>query len=139
MEDIKISMKSLKNNRTQGPGRIKLFQILNDIFQRVVDTRNEISKEWKQAFLTSLFNRRKCENYIGTIGRLYAKVLKNKLEDNIKNLIGEDHAGFIAAKSCIDHIYSLIRETSKNQPIHCAFIDLKKHSIEFQKLEYAAQ
>ena len=92
----------------------------------------------KKAYLTSIFkkgSRKDCENYrgisvIATMGRLYGKILQNKLEENIRGKIGEEQAGFTAGKSCVDHIYTLQqlieKKTTKNREVHLTFVDLRK-------------
>lgn len=40
-------------------------------------------------------------------GRLYGKIFREKIEQTIKDKIGEDLASFTAGRSCKDHIYIL--------------------------------
>lgn len=147
IEDIRKAIKTIKNKKAGGPGDIapelikcgteKLFRIIHGMFGKAINGHN-IPDEWKEAQLTSIFkkgDRRQCDNYrgisvIATMGRLYGRVLRDKLEQNIQGKIGEEQAGFTAGRSCIDHIYTiqqlLEKKKAKNKPVHLAFIDLKK-------------
>jgi len=147
MKELREAIKTIKNNKSAGPGGIapelikygseKLFRIILQMLQKAINGE-ELPTEWTSAYITSIFkkgDRRKCENYrgisvISSFGRLYGKVIKNKLEENIKDKIGDDQAGFTAGRSCIDQIYTvqqvIEKKRAKNRAIHCAFIDLKK-------------
>lgn len=147
LTEIRQAVKSLKNKKAAGPGGIapelikygseKLFRMTQTMFQTAIDGE-EIPMEWKQAYITSIYkkgDRKTCENYrgisvIAMIGRLYGRVLKNIMEEQIKGKIGEDQAGFTAGRSTIDHIYTIQqlieKKKAKNRAVHLAFIDLKK-------------
>ncbi|XP_044757820.1 uncharacterized protein LOC123315973 [Coccinella septempunctata] len=59
------------------------------------------------------------------MGRMYGRLLKGRLEENIKTKIGEDQAGFTAGRSCQDHIYT-IQQLVEKRAVHIAFEDLQK-------------
>ena len=64
------------------------------------------------------------------MGKLYGRVLRNKIEENIEGKIGEEQAGFTAGRSCVDQIYTIQqiieKKKAKNREVHLAFIDLRK-------------
>ncbi|XP_060524515.1 uncharacterized protein LOC132700934 [Cylas formicarius] len=111
--------------------------------QKDIDLSLEESNKWRTTtkrvdnciYDIDILKRRPCENYkgisvISSMGRLYGKLVKAKLEIEIKGKIGEEQTGFTAGRSCIDHIYSLQqmieKKMAKNRAVHLAFIDLKK-------------
>lgn len=146
-ELVQKAIKTLKNNKSSGPGGInpelvkhgpeKLVRIITTLFNKIIN-EEEPPREWKTANMTSIFkkgNREKCENYRGiavlpTMARLYGKILKTKLEEDIEDKIGYEQAGFTAGKSCMDHIYTLQqvidKKRAKNRSVHLAFVDLRK-------------
>lgn len=147
LEEVRKAAKSMKNNKSAGPGGIApefikygtemLYRMLQQMFEKVLNG-NDVPGEWKEANLTSIFKKgeiNKCDNYrgisvIATLGRLYARIIRNKLEENIQGKIGEEQACFTAGKSCTDQIYTvqqfLQKKKAKNKEIHLAFIDLKQ-------------
>ena len=118
-------------------GTEKLMRMIGRMFKKVINGK-DLPAEWKEARITSIFkkgNRKDCENYrgisvIATMGRLYGRVLRNKIEENIERKIGEEQACFTARRSCVDQIYTIQqiieKKNMKNREVHLAFIDLRK-------------
>ncbi|KAF2883705.1 hypothetical protein ILUMI_22473 [Ignelater luminosus] len=81
--------------------------MIRNMFQKAMNGKKP-PNEWTRAYSTSIFkrgDRKKAENYRGisvlsTLGRIYSRVVRNKLEEAIEGKIGED-------QSCIDHIYTV--------------------------------
>jgi hypothetical protein len=80
-------------------------------------------------------DRKDVQNYRGlsinsVFSRLYTKVIKNKLERELKDLIGEDQSGIRAGRSCVDNLFvvqQLIeKRTSVGEETHLALIGLEK-------------
>lgn len=147
LDEVTRNIERIKNNKSAGPGGIapelikygseKLFRMIHRMFQRALN-EDQLPKEWTEAYIVSIFkkgDRRRCENYRGvsvlsSMGRLYGKIVKEKLEEQLIDKISDDQAGFSAGRSCIDHIYTLQqlieKKMAKNRAVHLAFIDLKK-------------
>jgi hypothetical protein len=75
------------------------------------------------------------ENYRGItvlniFSRLYGKIIKHFLEQEFSQLEIEEHTGFRAGHSTVDHIFCLRQLVEKkmavNQPLHLLFVDLEK-------------
>jgi hypothetical protein len=66
----------------------------------------------------------------GAFIRLYTKILKNKLEEEIKDHIGDVQSRFRAGRSCVDNLFVLQQLTEKQATVgeetHLALIDLEK-------------
>ncbi|KAB0797297.1 hypothetical protein PPYR_08291 [Photinus pyralis] len=85
--------------------------MIRSMFQQIVNGE-QMPDEWKQAHITSIFkkgNRKTCENYrvisvIATMGRVYGKPIRNKIEENIEGEMGEKQAGFTVGRSIMDYI-----------------------------------
>lgn len=144
--EIEKSIKKMKNGKSPGPGGLpiellkhapdSLIDILQVIFNKCLIGGEEPPKEWKLAHLTSIHkkgSKKECKNYrgisvIATVGRLYGRILKERLEDNIT--IEEEQSGFTAGRSCVDNIFSIKQTIEKlktrNREIHLIFIDLEK-------------
>ena len=62
--------------------------------------------------------------------RLYGKIIKHFLEQEFSQIETEEHAGFRAGRSTIDHIFSLKQLIEKklaaDQPLHLLFVDLEQ-------------
>jgi hypothetical protein len=67
---------------------------------------------------------------LNIFSRLYGKIIKHFLEQEFSQIETEEHAGFRAGQSTIDHIFCLRQLIEKkmavNQPIHLLFVDLEK-------------
>jgi retron-type reverse transcriptase len=75
------------------------------------------------------------QNYRGlsinsVFSRLYTKVIKNKLEREVKDLIDEHQSGFRAGRSCVDNLFVLQqlieKQTFVGKETHLASIDIEK-------------
>lgn len=52
------------------------------------------------------------------MGRIYGKIIENKIETSLQNKIGEEHVGFTVGKSCKDDIYTLQQFMEKERTKH---------------------
>lgn len=87
------------------------FWTTNLIFNGFFKYKNEPQPFKKKYSHLKERDRRNCENYRGlgilpSIGRLYGKIIQNKIENRIKNKIGDNQACFTAGRSCMHHIYT---------------------------------
>lgn len=137
----------MKSNKAPGPGDIpaellkygpyKLHQMLKHMFSRCMNGENP-PQEWRTSYLTPIHKKGSRDNetnyrgiaVIGSIGRLYSKIIRNKIEEEIKGKIGEEQCGFTAGRSVIDNIFTLKqlieKRTRRGREVHLGFIDLQK-------------
>jgi hypothetical protein len=147
MVDIEIAIKSLKNGKSPGPGMITnelvkagpqslMVRIMNLFNTCIINKRTP--QEWKISHIVSIYkkgDRKDVQNYRGlsinsVFSRLYIKVINNKSERKVKDLIGEDQSGFRAGRSCVDNLFVLQqliqKRTSVGEETQLALIDLEK-------------
>ncbi|UYV63334.1 hypothetical protein LAZ67_2003768 [Cordylochernes scorpioides] len=127
---------------------------LKDIFNRILRT-SEFPTTWLKSVIQPIFKNGDPDdpsNYRGiallsNIAKLFTSILKSRLGSWIerRNIVPENQAGFRAAHSCQDHIFtllSLIQMTlsRKRRKCYMFFVDLKKafdtvpHSLLWRKL-----
>src|SRR5215469_12076503 len=80
-------------------------------------------------------NKRKCENYRGitllpTAYKLFANIIKNRLNEHLEDKIVEEQCGFRQGRSCTDVIFTVQQIIAKrkehNLPLFLLFIDYEK-------------
>jgi len=142
-----MTVKSLKSNTSCGVGGVpaellksgteKLHELLRQIFQRCLNG-DEIPSDWKIGHISAIYRKGKedgYENYRGIkvlniFSRLYGKIIRHFLEQEVSQRETEEQAGFRAGRSTIDHILCLRQLIEKkmavNQPLHLLYVDLEK-------------
>lgn len=146
-KEVEEVCKSLKKNKAPGPGNIpaelikygttKLYENLAKLFQRCINGA-EIPEEWKTSCISTIHKkgrRDQCDNYRGiavtsSISRIYGKLIKNKIENEYKDIEAEEQAGFRAGRSTVDHLFCITQIIEKklavNQEVHLLYVDLRK-------------
>jgi sorting nexin-29 len=90
-------------------------------------------------------NRKDCDNYRGisllnTIYKIYANIIKNKLNKYCDNIIDEEQNGFQKGRSCCDGYFTIKILIEKhcefNMETHIAFVDFKKFSTKSTARNY---
>ena len=87
----------------------------------------------------------KCENYRGitllpTAYKLFANIIKNKLNEHVEDEMAEEQCGFGKGRSCTDAIFAVQQITEKRKEHHLPrfllFIDYEKayHKVNRGKL-----
>ena len=80
-------------------------------------------------------SQQECKNYRGisllsVVGKLYAKVLINRVIRVTDEKIWDVQAGFREGMGCMDQIFSLRciaeKHLAKHKKVYCAFVDLEK-------------
>ena len=76
-----------------------------------------------------------CSNFRGisllsVVGKVYARVLKNRIRDKTENVIAEVQSGFRRDRGCTDQIF-IVRQIcekylEKGKDVYFAFLDLEK-------------
>lgn len=145
-QEIKKTIKSMKNGKSAGPGDIPvelikhgpplLWELLADLMNKCIIEGEDPPREWNLAYLSTIHkkgDRTICGNYrgisvLGSIGRLYGKIIKNRVEVDFTDI--EEQSGFRAGRSCVDNIFSLRqvieKRSERNLSTHLIFIDLEK-------------
>ena len=147
MEELETAMEKLKNRRAPGTDGLnmelfkygsqklkrRLIQLFNDIW-----SLGYIPNDWKIAKIINIYkngDRNNRGNYRGisllnTAYKIYATIIKNKLQPYAEKVILEPQCGFRKGRSCIDAIFTLkqIMEKRKefNLPIYLLFLDYEK-------------
>ena len=118
-----------------------LVETIVKLFNLVLDT-GVIPSDWSIGMIKPLYKGKGSpespDNYRGItllscVGKLFTAVLNERVVTFIEsnNMLGEEHAGFRAGYSTLDHIFTLhsilewyLRVRSKR--VYCAFVDYKK-------------
>ena len=147
--EILKALKELKTNRSAGPDLLIneffkhakdiLTPVLSKLFNKIFDL-GYFPKSWSEGHVIPLHKKgslNNVENYRGitllsTIGKLFARVLNNRLADwgESYSVYIEAQAGFRSNMSTIDNIYVLHGLIShflnSGKKLYCAFIDFTK-------------
>ena len=102
-------------------------------------TTENVPEDWKKAVIVAIFKGKgsslDCSNYRGISllsvpGKLFMRVLLNRVKPVIATKLREEQAGFRAGRSTVDQIFSIRRIIEKRWeyglPTYCAFVDLQK-------------
>lgn len=147
MDTVKKAVMGLKNGKASGPegvyaemlknGTQKLFEMLTYIINKCLNG-HPVPEQWKVAYISSIYkkgDKKKCNNYRGisvtsTMSRLYGRILRDLIENDIKENEEEEQSGFRAGRSCTDNIFCLKqiieKRTARNIETHITFVDLQK-------------
>lgn len=118
-------------------GGQKLLRTLCSIIQNAWTTAT-VPQDWKDAQLVTIFkkgDRRLCGNYRGISllsipGKVFARVLLNRLTSHAESLLPESQCGFRANRGTADMIFSLkqIQEkcVEQNMELYMIFVDFTK-------------
>jgi hypothetical protein len=110
----------------------KLLELFINIWQYL-----QIPKEWVTGLVFSTYKKgpkNKCDNYRGitllsTASKLYANILRNKLDSISETFLGDEQCGFRKGRSMMDAIFTLqqiIEKREFNLPTFILFIDYEK-------------
>ena len=146
-EDISKAIKQLRNGKSAGPDTIPAealkaderttVEMLHPLFQDIWQ-EEDIPLEWKEGYLIKLPKKgdlSSCSNYRGitllsTPGKVFNRVLLNRMKDAVDPHLRDQQAGFRKNRSCTDQITTLriILEQSLewNSPLYVNFIDYEK-------------
>lgn len=145
--ELRRALQRAKNKKSPGPGGIptellkygsdKLIRMLTKLYERCINGE-DVPQEWRTCYISPIHkkgSKKDPRNYRGiavicSIGRLYASVLKTKIENVTEQREMEEQSGFRAGRSTVDNIFTLKIMTEKraqrNLETHMAFIDLEK-------------
>ena len=96
------------------------------------------TKDWEEELVINIFKKgfkNKCDNYRGitllsTASKLYASILKNRLNKYAENILDESQNAFRKGRGCIDPVFTLKQIIEKrreyNLPLYLLFVDYEK-------------
>ncbi|VDP34388.1 unnamed protein product [Schistosoma margrebowiei] len=144
IEEIRMAIRQIKSDRAAGPDNIPAealkadvaatARILHILFNKIWD-EEEVPKDWKEGLLIKILKKgdlSNCDNYRGITllpipGKVFNRVLLNRMRDCIDAKLRDQQAGFRKDRSCTDQIATLriIVEQSIewNSSLYINFID----------------
>jgi hypothetical protein len=148
MEEIIRAIRSLKNRKAAGscgivPEMVKeggegMDRSLLQLFRRVWETGG-VPEDWKKAIVVPIFknkgSKEECGNYRGISllsvpGKLFMRVLLNRIKDPLETEFREEQAGFRRGRSTVEQIFALRQIIEKKwefgRAVYLAFVDLEK-------------
>ena len=146
-EEIRRAICQMKNGKAAGPDDIPAealkadleasVAMLHPLFERIWE-EEDIPTDWKEGHLIKLPKKgdlSNCNNYRGITllsvpGKVFNRVILNRLKNILDPQLREEQAGFRQNRSCTDQIATLriIVEQSLewNSPLYINFIDYEK-------------
>jgi hypothetical protein len=156
-EELEQAIKNSKNRKSAGPDNIPmelwqnfgknmkklLLRFFNNLWKQ-----GTVPKEWETALMINIYKKgdwKICNNYRGisllnTASKIYAQILKMKLNTIAKGFLNENLNLFRKGRSCTDAIFSLEQILEKrrefNLPTYVLFLDYEKayDSVDRSKL-----
>ncbi|XP_050563412.1 uncharacterized protein LOC126912929 [Spodoptera frugiperda] len=148
IDEIMSAIKSLKVGKAAGYDRITtemliggggvIASLLYLLFNKCWRS-GCVPGDWAKAVIVPLYkgkgSQQECKNYRGisllsVVGKLYAKILIERVIDVTEKKIWDVQAGFRKGMGCTDQVFSLRciseKALSRHQRVFCAFIDLEK-------------
>ena len=145
--EIRRAIAGIKDGKAAGPDDIPAealkadvdlsVEMLYPLFERIWEDEN-IPADWKEGYLIKLPKKgdlSNCNNYRGITllsvpGKVFNRVLLNRMRDIVDPKLRDQQAGFRQNRSCTDQIATLriIVEQSLewNSPLYILFIDYEK-------------
>ena len=133
IEELNEVLKHAKNRKSCGLDNLSMqlwkfggneLKIhLLELFNKIID-KNQTPQEWETGMVINIHKKgtkSKCENYRGitllpTAYKLFANIIKNRLNEHLEDELVEEQFGFRKARSCTDAIFTVqqIMEKRKN-------------------------
>ena len=90
---------------------------LLELFNKIID-KNQMPQEWETGMVINIHKkgkRSKFENYRGisllpTAYKLFANIIKNRLNEYLEDEMVEEQCGFRKGRSCTDAIFTVQQE-----------------------------
>jgi len=127
LEEVQRAVSSLINNETPGVDEIsaemlkrgketvaeQLAELFNMIWQDL-----EVPEDWKKGVIIKLPKKgslKDCNNWRGiTLGKVFSRVLLNRLQDAVDCILRDEQAGFRKGCSCTEQIFTLRNITEQS-------------------------
>ena len=147
-EDVRRAIKRLKNGKSPGVDGItsemlryggeSVVEWLTRVCKVCLD-EGRVPKEWVRGIIVPLYkgkgDRGDCKNYRGITllsipGKVYGRVLIEKVRRMTESLIGEEQCGFRQGRGCVDQVF-VVKQLcekfeSKGKKMYVAYMDLEK-------------
>src|ERR1700733_229235 len=146
-EEIEMAIKNLKTKKAPGEDNItaEMIQAGGDCSTEMLHTlyyqiyrSKECPKDWGKAIIVPIHkkgDKTECNNYraislLSIPGKVYTKVIQQRLRRYVEQAMSEEQAGFRKGRSTINQIF-VIRQISekyieKNRTLYNNFIDYKQ-------------
>jgi len=147
IKELNKALKHAKNRKHYGlhnlPMELRKFGgkelkiHLLGLFNNIID-KNQLPQEWETGMVINVHKKgtkSKCENYRGitllpTAYKLFANIMKDRLNEHWENELEEEEFGFRKGSSCTDAIFTVLQTIEKrkehNLPLFLLFIDYEK-------------
>lgn len=146
-DELIIALNNFKNKKSPGTDNInsELIKYASlPLKYRLLDLMNicwkygHIPEEWRVGKICPIYkkgDKKNCSNYRGisilnTCYKIYASILKARLNIIIENMLSESQNGFRKGRSCADCIFSINQIIEKhrehNLPTYMIFVDYEK-------------
>jgi len=95
-------------------GGNELKMHIPELFNNIID-KNQMPQEWETGMVINIHNKgtkSKCENYGGitslpTAYKLFANIIRNRLNEHMEDEMVEEQCGFRKGRSCIDALFTV--------------------------------
>ena len=145
-DEVLGAIKQLKSHKAPGvdgihaeilkAGGDPMATMIHRLIEKIWE-KEQVPEDWRKAVIVPLFkkgDKSLCENWRGisllsVVGKVFTRLLLNRLIHFTDSQLSEIQAGFRAGRSCADQVFTMRRTIEmtrrENIPIYACFIDLK--------------
>ena len=147
-EEVKRALNEIQGGKASGmdgvrvemlkEGGVTIFEWLVRVFN-ICFMLSVVPVDWVLACLVLLYKGKgdvhECRNFRGisllsVVGKVYGKILINRISDKTENVIAEVQSGFRRGRGCTDQVF-IVRQIcekylGKGKDVYFAFLDLEK-------------
>ena len=145
--EIVEAIKTMKNKKAAGMDGIKV-ELLKEGLESIIEKleelygmiweREEIPEDWKKGKIITIPKKgdtSRCDNWRGITllsvpGKIFSKIIMNRLKEEIDKRLRKEQAGFRHGRSCTDQIFiirNIIEQCNEwRRSIYVNFIDFEK-------------
>ena len=148
VDDVRKAVNKLKKGKSPGVDGITSEMLkcggecLLEWLRRVCNVcllNEKVPNDWMRAIIVPIYkgkgDRSDCRNYRGISllsipGKVYGRILIEKVRSMTEGLIGEEQCGFRSGRGCVDQVFVLKQMSEKcvdkNKSLYVAYMDLEK-------------
>ena len=146
--DVRKGVKKIKNGKAPGIDGItsemlkyggeSMIEWLTRMYN-VCFVEGSVTKDWQQAVIVPFYKRKgdrlECKNFrdislLAIPGKVYGRVLIEKVREITEDLIGEEQSGFRMGRGCVDQVFVMEQLSekclAKGKSLYVAYMDLEK-------------